>query len=291
MPTDSSSKKSRRGSSGKKEADKTVAAYLSTVAFKNKSAVMRRSAVKSALDIEYILNKIKTMKSLPEEDSQGGHDIVAALTNALMMVKATKKLLDDIAPLVAAYKRTETEGAGVVEDAVQIGSKDPAVGGDAAVQNINTVAATLEDACKWAWSIRIVRLPHVDFISAQFVPAVGSDCTARLFQARHGLVGFLDGQHGCFNRQETETLGFRQGRFHPPRVEHPSSQHLVTAADPDYPALKTCHGVVKPLFPEEQQVTDGGFAARDDQDIEPLDLFRFLDIAEIVVASFGSLRA
>jgi hypothetical protein len=109
MPTDSSSKKSRRGSSGKKEADKTVAAYLSTVAFKNKSAVMRRSAVKSALDIEYILNKIKTMKSLPEEDSQGGHDIVAALTNALMMVKATKKLLDDIAPLVAAYKRTETE--------------------------------------------------------------------------------------------------------------------------------------------------------------------------------------
>ena len=109
MPTDSSSKKSRRGSSGKKGADKTVAAFLSTVGFKNKTTVLSRASGKLVFDIENILRKISTLTPLPEEDVQGGHDIVDSLTNALTMFKGADKLLKDITPLVAAYKRTETE--------------------------------------------------------------------------------------------------------------------------------------------------------------------------------------
>src|SRR6185369_3367246 len=87
--------------------------------------------------------------------------------------------------------------AAVFEEAVQIGTEDPAVAGNRSVCDRNRCSAPPDNAREWAQSLVERRHSHVNLVAANGFAAFGSNLQAGFIKMCQRLVSLLFRQKEC----------------------------------------------------------------------------------------------
>src|SRR6185369_15749084 len=157
----------------------------------------------------------------------------------------------------------------VMEEPVQIGSEDPPVFCDCAVQNLQLLSGAADDMCKRLGCRSEDCLAHMDLVPLQPLRAAGSDLEARSMQFGSRLMGLLAGQHDGHDIEQPDPFGFAAfGRLDAGRVAYPAAEHLKTAADPGYIPGEAPDGRQEAVVTEKNDISDRRLAPGKDQQVK-----------------------